>query len=1138
MLLLVICIPLVGAFGQSPTTFEPSDAETSTAVSAGTRNQPTDARKSGASTKAAETQNERPTERTPETASVAGDREKSEKGVSGSSRPPAVEELRPEVMYLRDKSGKLVPVPGFSYEDFLELLRLKQGPVPPGHELPKYSLQQALIEGETNGQQALLTARFDVQVVGSEWVQVPLGLGRVVLEGPIEYEGDGDSLIDYDEASRQYKAWLRGTNGGVHRLTLKLRAPLTAIGGIQKLSLSLPRAATSELSLRVPIAKVIASATPADLVPEVTTADGSSTINLLGIGGDFALTWSAGDRSAAIAGPVLESSGQVLIRIDGRSVTSDATLNVRSFGAAFERFGVRLPKGASLAGGPKPGYTVTTMDATSSLVEVKLDKPTLGPVEVNLVTERAFDITQPEKLELAGFEVIEAVAHRQGGQIGVVVTSDWQVVWENRSRVRQIDEPTEDLQRRDLLAAFEYVGQPYELTASVVPRQPRITVDPEYIYYVDAFQTKLEARLKYSIRGAKVFSLELDIPGWQVDEIGPASIVDLKSVVSGEDARMKLPFVEAMVGDVEITVRAHRSHSANPGDIELHLPVLKEAIVGPATVAIVPDDNVELATRTDQLVALSRQRAPATLRLPSRRQDSQIFRAERANAKYVAGLAVQPQKITVSVANSAAIGRSGVDVEQRFQYQVFYEPIDRLSFALPSGVAAANGIEMYVNYERIQPEVTADDQQSDQSLRMQLELPEPCIGSVEVVSRFHLPLDELRPATTVPLDIPLLMPLQGEFASNTLEVECATGMAAEVRAGSWKLIEPGKPGDTQFRLTAATAASTVPLSVVVQERPSAGAAVVERAWIQTWLADRSRQERAVFRISTAEPRISLSLPPEVDASELEALLDAQSVRPTLHNGNILIVALPTTARTHTLELRYPYLNSASGSSVALNVPDFGEGIPLRRLYWQLIVPRNQHLLMSSSNLTPEFRWMWEGLHWSRSNLLDQADLEDWTETLREPEAPELMNVYLFSVIGNGQSLTARIARRSTIVFIASSIALAVVLLALYAAPLRRPRWLMAIGVGLGVLALAYPEPAIVLAQAALLGVGLAVVAAVLHRVLPRDTSGDDLARLPSSAIMERSSTEVFHRQAPAATPSSTASVAVALDRSTSESQVR
>jgi hypothetical protein len=34
-------------------------------------------------------------------------------------------EIKPEVQYLRDRNGQLVPVPGISYEEFTELFRLR-----------------------------------------------------------------------------------------------------------------------------------------------------------------------------------------------------------------------------------------------------------------------------------------------------------------------------------------------------------------------------------------------------------------------------------------------------------------------------------------------------------------------------------------------------------------------------------------------------------------------------------------------------------------------------------------------------------------------------------------------------------------------------------------------------------------------------------------------------------------------------------------------------------------------------------------------------------------------------------------------------------------------------------------------------
>ena len=67
---------------------------------------------------------------------------------------------------------------------------------------------------------------------------------------------------------------------------------------------------------------------------------------------------------------------------------------------------------------------------------MKLDRKTAGPVEVRLLTERAYDVTKRgENLELAGFSVIEAIAHRQWGHIAVAVSGDWQLVWGEPARI-------------------------------------------------------------------------------------------------------------------------------------------------------------------------------------------------------------------------------------------------------------------------------------------------------------------------------------------------------------------------------------------------------------------------------------------------------------------------------------------------------------------------------------------------------------------------------------------------------------------------------------------------------------------------------------------------------------------------------
>jgi len=1068
-----------------------------------------------------------PTERT--TGQPAGD----------GTKAPAIEEVKPEVLYLRDKSGRLVPVPGFTYEDFIELIGLKQRLAEPAPAVPDFSLQQLIISGKAGEQTAELTVRIDVRVRKPDWVRVPLGLGETALAGAAEYVGQGEHFLHYDESTKQYVAWLRGSAGGDHHLKIQVHAPLSTAGEQRKMTLALPRAATSQLALKVAGGAVVASATPAGLVPEVTRDDGSSEIRLLGVAGDFVLSWSEQAGARARAESMLETSGTISVKIDGRSVTTDATLSVRSFGEEFDRFRVRLPKGAFLEDGQQNGYTLTSVGGDSSpLAEVRLDKPTLGPFEVKLHTERAFDLARPsESLELAGFQVLEAAPHRQGGHIGVVVSGDWQVIWENRSRVRQIDEAPEALRHRDLLAAFEYVGQPCSLTARVAPRRTRIVVDPEYIYHVDAQQTRLEARLKYSIRGAKVFSVDLDMPGWEIEEIGPSSLVDFESAVTGEDGPLRIPLQQPTAGDIEITLRARRPHASDPSALELQLPALADAAVGPATVAIVPEDNIQLTTKTAQLVALSPQRAPPDLYLPPRRQDALIFRAERSSAKYVADMIVHAQKIAVQVSNAATISRAGVNVEQRFAYQVFYEPVTRLHFAVPRRLAAPNGFEMFVDGEPVSVELVADDQDANDSMRMQLTLSEPRIGLLEVVGRSRLPADELQAATTLPFDIPLAMPLEGEFSGNTLVIDCEAGFRAELRDEDWKRFDKEAPQEGQrLHLAAAAAATSAAVSIVVENRPAMTAAIIERGWLQTWLTDHVRQERAVFQFTASEPRLAVRLPPGVSTEDLEALLDSRPVLPTLRD-NVVEIEWPADTDPHVVEFRYRYRERAeNGMSVSFQMPEFEEKVRLRRVYWQLILPRDQHLLSTGTNLTPEFTWIRDRLYWSRANLLDQFDLEQWAQTRHEPPLPESLNVYLFSVMGDGQVLDVRVARRSTIVFTASLTALLMMIFALYAPWLRRARSLMAAGAVLIALAFAYPEPAILFAQAALLGVALALLAAVLHRVLRRESTVEEVRPVPSNSMVERTSTDVYYR--PAGVSTSSTPTAIAIERSSSESHVQ
>ena len=172
------------------------------------------------------------------------------------------------------------------------------------------------------------------------------------------YKGGGEQFLQFDSSTDGYVCWLHGAERSEHELTLKLAAPLTSNAGESRLDLGLPRAAASKLTLQVPTANPVAAASAGNSPPEIVAHDKGSRISILGVGGDCWITWHGPDQPLVKLSSALEATGLLLIKIDGRSVSSEAILTVRSFGSEFDHFRVRLPPASQLTGGQQPGYTL------------------------------------------------------------------------------------------------------------------------------------------------------------------------------------------------------------------------------------------------------------------------------------------------------------------------------------------------------------------------------------------------------------------------------------------------------------------------------------------------------------------------------------------------------------------------------------------------------------------------------------------------------------------------------------------------------------------------------------------------------------------------------------------------------------
>ncbi|HEV3416194.1 MAG TPA: hypothetical protein VG056_05255, partial [Pirellulales bacterium] len=842
-----------------------------------------------------------------------------------TAAPTSVNEVKPEVFYIRDKDNRLVPVPGFTYDDFIKYYRLKEQLDRPEVK-PRYNLEQMTIAGAATGDRAELAVSLKILLLDSDWVRIPLRINQCALREPAGYKGSGDEFLQYEPNGDGYVCWLRGSPRSEHELTLKFLAPLVSTTGESRLELALPRAAASKFTLRVPTANVAASVSPGDPLPEIVADGTGSQLSVLGVGGDFWLAWRAPDQPASRLSSALEVSGQMFIKIDGRSVSSEATLTVRSFGAEFDHFRVRLPPGAQLTGGQQPGYTLTPLTGQNSpLVEVKLDHKTAGPVDIRLLTERAYDVTKgSEILELAGFAVPEAIAHRQWGHLAVAVSGDWQLVWGDRTRVRQVDELPDGLRRKNVVAGFEYFGQPNSLTTRVVPRKTRVSVEPLYTYRVGPERTDLEARFRYAIRGARLFKLEVDLPGWEIDSVGPENLIDANSVSSGQGGAVAIPLAQPSTGDLELTLKAHRRNAPGMKTIEWSLPEPHVDVLGPAEIIITSADNVELTPQSENLVGLSRSAgiAPA-----AELQSAPLnYRAEQARAKFAADFTVHPQSVTVDVDNQMALRMHQIEVIQSLNYQIRYEPLDRLSLEVPRGLFDERKLQFSIGGEAIEAHEVGE-QPAIERRNVQLPLKQPTTGPIHLEIHFKLPQQNLVATSSTAIDIPLVMPTEARITTNAASLVADAGIRIEQREGPWSVTEAKTASGPQLsvRLAAPETAAELRLALSLDEGRALGATFIDRAWIQSWLTETVRQDRAVYNFTSDEDQLRIVLPAGIAATGVETDLDGKDVAGAIDAEGALVVGLPTDAvrRDHLLQLRYQFdAQGAPNGWLSFETPHF------------------------------------------------------------------------------------------------------------------------------------------------------------------------------------------------------------------------
>ena len=1052
---------------------------------------------------------------------------------------PALEASRVDTFMLRDSKGNLVPVLDLPFEEFERLLRLQRGVG--AAEPPPYTIDSLTVSGQAKGDIADLRLTATIRVRKSGWVRVPLGLENAILREPAKYQGPGEHLMGVD-AAEGYVCWLKGPEAEPHVVTLQLGAVLTRSAGQSKLALSLPPATESSLRITVPEARAEASLTSGVGLVSGQAVAGGSEVAVLGATGDVTLAWQAG-RDAAAAGPLLlESAGEITVRVDGENrISSEARLRVRSFSGALDAFQVRLPPGMELVSTKPSGYSLSVVPpaeeaqpakSAAEIVQVKFERPITGVGEIRLLAD--WNGAAPGPLMPARFEVLGAV--RQRGTIDFVVEGDWLLEWKEDSSVRRLDLPA-DATTSKLVARHEFSRQPCGLELTVAARPSRVSIEPVHVAFVDSRQVRLESSLKVRLRGARSSGIDVQLAGWTIDRVTPSDLFEIPVPGIPGSGLQRLEFRQGagLPSEFELKLEAHRSHDPAMGEISFPLPRPIADVVVPAAVIVVPADNVELTPLPEKISGLALDPSAAPVRVAAHEQPPVVYRDLGAEepAFFTGGIRVRTRWSTAGARAVVQIEKGQMHVEQRIDYRIAFERRRSFEILVPRGALLSGPFSVSQGPTQLTPVPLSESLPGGDASRFQVVTPEDQIGLCQLVVKYDVALPKWDPQKPVTLTVPLIIPAEEPHQQvGGQQIEFVTSEPWRVEADPAASDEFSRPTPTGNGLRQAFAWSRVVTSSrwILEPSQAAAPAAVEAAklWIQTWMVAGVRQERAVFRLTTSQDQVRFRLPVGPQRDSVRAGVNGQAATLMMREPASVTVDLPAAARGRetVVELWYalPHAPPALFDSASMRPPLVESASPPRRVYWQLCLAADEHLIAHSSDWVAEMQWSTGEWPLAQRASLDQEQLEIWIGASRQDALPRGANTYLFSTLGETGPLEVTSANRRTILVAGAGAALALGLAIVHLRAIRRPDVALVLAVFVATLGLMLPAAGVLLAQTAVVGLAVALAAAAWSWAISGKTI---LSTAPASTLLRAGpdvhSTEAAAIRGQRSAPRSTAS---------------
>ncbi|HUG18262.1 MAG TPA: hypothetical protein VMM56_04755, partial [Planctomycetaceae bacterium] len=1034
---------------------------------------------------------------------------------SEPAKAPDSVPLTGDVIYLKDESGRPVPVPlNASLKKYLESLeqptRTEQAPA------PEFSLDSLSMQGVVGDGSVDLETKIQITISSDKrGVFVPLQFKEGILKD-VTHTGPGESMFAEYQSRTGYRWWLKGA--GKHEITLKLNVPVLKQLQAQRLQITLPRTAKSSLKLTVPYPEASFKVQEKTSFM-ITPAGASSVIELFGLGENFDLSWEAAvDRTQTA--PILRARTDLSAELQPGTVLLKARQQLNAVQGQFREIDVRVPLGFKQESMTVEG---TLLESVSEIAgkpgwkKVTLASMTSGPVDLIWVFSSELPLEEAV-LRIGGFELGGAV-RQQAGTIALGRLPGYLIRERSSRAVFRRDVPPTAGQNTPN-RTYDFYRQPFELELELKKIPLSFEADVSLVLTVHPNRLQLDADLNLVRYRGLVETLELNWPhrleeGWSISPSLQTGESESFSVDMTDESLVRLHFSEPLDLDhLRIRLTAERPFVAEGIATPLSLPRLRNAQTRDG-ISVIVQGRENLAIQLSPLSEAIPASLPAGHIFPEFYGQVETYRFPSEKDLRLE-VSAEPQEGTVEVESTLnleqPIATGLMTVAQQFDYRIRYERLRSLRFRVPP-----QAVNLKVFDE--QGRALALEEGSvalDGSRQVRVLLSQPRLGKLTL--RWEYLLNGVSGDASEVLEVPFVNP--GEGSVTRIDASLSRELYEKWRPSGkeWKPL-----GQTRT-FTRQTATQPVErLSILLSEKsPDRDIQIQPRISKSLILSDTDGRggirTRCYFSMWGMPEQLRIRIPvgydpervvfngqdlPVADWKREAEMLDFETQQLVNHLGDGLNLLMIDVFAKDQQKLNWV-------DPIVFQAPEIVNSQGHAHTRWLVDLPYRQHLFLPPRDASSYNRWDRTGLFWERVPNWSRQDLSDWVNVERTDLDYFFSgsgNQYVFHHSGNLAALELRTMDRSLVILTGAGVTLVLGFFLLKFPATRNILTLLLLALAFAVCGIFYPTSIALLLQPAALGFCLALGAAALDRFLRSPKQAPILSLSNSSVHSERGSSQ-------------------------------